>query len=408
MRVVGLDIHRVFAEAVMLDDGKLVRLGRIGMTRDHLGAFAQTLTHDDHVVVEATGNAAAVVEVIAPHVGRVVIANPRQVRMIAHAKIKTDTIDATVLARLYASGFLPEVWVPDPKTQALRRQVTRRNQIVRQRVRLKTITQSILQAHLLPQCPHADLFGNRGRNWLLAQHLPLDEREAVERHLREYDRLGEDLKVVERELARDALADGNVKRLMTIPGIDMVVALGLTAAIGPISRFEGPDQLVAYIGLNPSVYQSGEGRPQHGRITKQGRSHARSMLVEAAWQAVRGPGPLRAFYQRVSARRGNHIAAVAVARKLAVILWHMLTKGEDYAGVRPALHAKKLRDLELRSGQPERRGQRGSAYEYNLTRTRQEERRRAEQSEVAYRRLTEGWTKRGRRVPMSAAKEERP
>jgi transposase len=408
VRVVGLDIHRVFAEAVMLDDGKIVRLGRVGMTRDHLGAFAQTLTHDDHVVVEATGNAAAVVEVIAPHVGRVVIANPRQVRMIAHAKIKTDTIDATVLAKLYASGFLPEVWVPDSMTQALRRQVTRRNQIVRQRVRLKTITQSVLLAHLLPQCPHADLFGNRGRNWLLAQHLPPDERDAVERHLREYDRLGEDLKAVERELARDALADASVKRLMTIPGIDMVVALGLTAAIGPISRFKGPDQLVAYIGLNPSVYQSGEGRPQHGRITKQGRSHARSMLVEAAWQAVRGPGPLRAFYQRVSARRGNHIAAVAVARKLAVILWHMLTKGEDYAGVRPALHAKKLRDLELRSGQPVRRGQRGAAYEYNLTRTRQEEKRRAEQSEVAYRRLTEGWTKRGRRVPMGAAKEERP
>ena len=80
MRVVGLDIHRVFAEAVLLDDGKVVRLGRIGMTRDHLGAFARTLTHDDHVVVEATGNAAAVVEVLASHVGRVVIANPRQVR----------------------------------------------------------------------------------------------------------------------------------------------------------------------------------------------------------------------------------------------------------------------------------------------------------------------------------------
>ena len=116
----------------MLDEGKVVRLGRIGMTRDHLGAFARTLTHDDHVVVEATGNASAVVEVIAPHVGRVVIANPRQVRMIAHAKIKTDTIDATVLAKLYASNFLPEVWVPDAKTLALRRQVTRRNQIVRQ------------------------------------------------------------------------------------------------------------------------------------------------------------------------------------------------------------------------------------------------------------------------------------
>ena len=408
MRVVGLDIHRVFAEAVVLDEGKLVRLGRIGMTRDHLEAFAKTLTHDDHVVVEATGNAAAVVEAIAPHVGRVVVANPRQVRLIAHAKIKTDAIDAAVLAKLYGSGFLPEVWIPDQRTLALRRQVTRRNQVVRQRVRLKTIVQSILHAHLVPQCPHADLFGHKGRAWLTAQHLPEDEREAVERHVREYDRAGEDLRVVERELARGALADASVKRLMTIPGIDMVVAVGLTAAIGPIERFKRPDQLVSYIGLNPSVHQSGEGPARHGRITKQGRTHARTMLVEAAWQAVRGPGPLRAFYQRVSSRRGNHVAAVAVARKLAVIVWHLLIKGEDYAGVRPALHAKKLRDLELRSGLPARRGQRGAGYEYNLARTRREEKRRAEQAEVAYRRQVEGWTKRGRRAPTGAAKEERP
>jgi len=225
---------------------------------------------------------------------------------------------------------------------------------------------------------------------------------------REYDRLSEDLRVVERELAREALADADAKRLMTIPGVDMVVAVGLTAAIGPIGRFKGPDQLVAYFGLNPSVRQSGDGRPQHGRITKQGRTHARTMLVEAAWQAVRAPGPLRAFYQRIASRRGNHVAAVAAARKLVVIAWHMLTRGEDYAGVRPALHAKKLRDLELRAGQPARRGQRGPTYAYNLTRTRQEERRRAEQAEVAYRRLTEGWTKRGRRAPTGAAKEERP
>jgi transposase len=407
VRVVGLDIHRVFAEAVMLDDGKVIRMGRVGMTRDHLAAFARTLTHEDHVVVEATGNATAVVDVIAPHVGRVVVANPRQVRLIAHAKIKTDVIDATVLAKLYASNFLPEVWVPDERTLALRRTVTRRNQIVRQRVRLKTITQSILHAHLLPQCPLADLFGKRGRTWLSAQHLPEDERDAADRHIREYDRLGEDLRALERELARDALSDIDIKRLMTVPGIDVVVALGLSAAIGPITRFAGPDRLVAYMGLNPSVHQSENGRPQHGRITKQGRTHARTMLVEAAWQAVRSPGPLRGFYQRIAARRGNHIAAVAVARKLAVIVWHMLTRGEDYAHVRPALHARKLRDLELRSGQPERRGQRGAAYDYNLTRTRQEERRRGEQAEIAYKRLAEGWTKRGRKVPMSAAKEER-
>lgn len=408
MRIVGMDIHRVFAEAVMLDGDCMTRLGRIGMTREHLEAFGQGLTHDDHVVIEATGNAGAVAEILAPHVGKVVIANPKQVRMIAHAKIKTDAIDAATLARLYASGFLPEVWVPDAGTAALRREVTRREQIVRQRSRLKTMTHSILHAHLAPPCPHVDLFGSRGRAWLLSQALPPDEKDAAERHLREYDRLGEDLRLVERELARAALDRPEAKRLMTVPGIDMVVALGLLAAIGPISRFLSPDRLVAYLGLNPSVRQSGEGPARHGRIAKQGRGHARTMLVEAAWVASRTPGPARAFFERIARRRGKHVAAVALARKLGVILWHMLSKGEDYGGVRPALHAKKLRDLELRAGQPSRRGRRGEAYAYNLARVRLEERRRVEQAETAYRRLTEGWTRRGRRAPTGAAKEERP
>jgi transposase len=338
----------------------------------------------------------------------VVIANPRRVRLIAEARIKTDTIDATVLARLYASGFLPEVWVPDQQTLALRRQVTRRRQIVRQRARLKTIIQSILHAHLVPPCPHADLLGPKGRAWLVAQLLPPDEQDAMARHLREHDRLSEDLRVIERELARDALANPDVKRLITIPGIDMVASIGILAAIGIVNRFAGPDKLVAYLGLNPSVYQSGKGPAHNGRISKLGPTYARSMLVEAAWQAIRSPGPLRAFYERVAGRRGNHIAAVAVARKLAVIIWHVLKRGEDYAWVRPALHAKKLRDLELRSGHPARHGQRGVAYAYNLTRVREEERRRAEQAETAYRQQTEGWTRRGHRVSMSAAKEERP
>jgi transposase len=407
MRVIGMDIHRTFAEAVMIDGDRLMRLGRINMSRDHLAAFAAKLTSQDRIVIEATGNAHAVAEAVAPFVGRVIIANPRQVHLIAKARIKTDVIDATVLARLYASGFLPEVWVPDQRTLSLRRQVTRRNQIVRQRVRLKTMVQAILHAHLVPQCPHADILGPKGRAWLLAQLLPDDESTAIERHIREYDRLTDDLRVVERELARDALGSAETKRLMTIPGIDMVVAVGLLAAIGPIDRFTSPGRLVAFLGLNPSVHQSGNSPARHGRITKQGPCHARTMLVEAAWQAVRGPGPLRAFYERVRGRRGTHVAAVAVARKITVIVWHLLTRGEDYAWVRPALHAKKLRDLELRSGQPARRGQRGAGYAYNLTQSRRQERQRGERAEAAYKRLTEGWTKRGRRVSADASKEER-
>ena len=407
-----MDIHRVFAEAVALLDGKTTRLGRADMRRDRLEAFARsTLTHDDHVVVEATGNAAAVAEVLAPHVGRVVIANPKQVRLIAHAKIKTDAIDAAVLAKLYASGFLPEVWVPDPRTQALRRQVSRREQLVRQRTRLKNIVQSILHAHLVPSCPHADLFGASGRTWLASQALPQDERLAVERHVRTLDRLLEGQRLVERDIARHALEDQGVRRLMTIPGIDMVVAVGLAAAIGDAARFASAERLVAYLGLNPSVRQSGQGPARHGRIAKQGRGHARGMLVEAAWAAARSPGPLRAFCRRVSARRGQHVAAVATARKLAVLAWRLLTRGEDYAWARPALQARKLRRLELRAGSPALRGLRGVAYDYNIGGARERERRPAEQAEAAYRRLTDRWAPQGprrRQARTSAAGEERP
>ena len=159
MRIIGLDIHRAFAEAVAWENGKLSRLGRVIMRREPLEEFAKQLSNSDIVVIEATGNAASVAAVIGPHVSRVVIANPKQVRLIAHAKIKTDKIDAGVLAQLYASGFLPEVWIADEATQALRRQVTRRNQIVRQRSRLKNIIQSILHAHLIPSYPHQDLCG---------------------------------------------------------------------------------------------------------------------------------------------------------------------------------------------------------------------------------------------------------
>jgi transposase len=406
-----MDIHRTFAEVVALLDGKLNRLGRVEMQRDRLEEFARTaLTHDDHVVVEATGNAAALTELLAPHVGRVVIANPLQVRLIAHAKVKTDAIDAAVLAKLYASGFLPEVWVPDERTGALRRQVSRRTQIVRQRTRLKNIVHSILHAHLVPTCPHADILSGAGRAWLAAQRLPEDERAAVERHMRVLDRLAEDLRTVERDIAQRVLGDDGVKRLMTIPGVDMLVAVGLSAAIGDIARFPAPERLVAYLGLNPSVRQSGDGPAYHGRITKQGRGHARGMLVEAAWAAARSPGPLRAFFLRISARRGQNVAVVATARKLAVLIWHLLRKNEDYAWVRPGRHARKLRSLELRAGLPSQRGRPGAASGYNLKSTREEERLRTERAETAYRRLTEGWTAGGprRRARTGAAKEERP
>ena len=119
--------------------------------------------------------------------------------------------------------------------------------------------------------------------------------------------------MIEAEIAKEAMSNPVIRRLMTLPGADMTVASGVAAAIGDVRRFPDPRKLVSYLGLNPSVHQSGEGPAQHGRITKQGRGQARGMLVEAAWAAARSPGPFRAFYQRIAARRGKHIDAVAIA-----------------------------------------------------------------------------------------------
>ena len=143
--------------------------------------------------------------------------------------------------------------------------------------------------------------------------------------------------------------------------------------------------------MNPRVKQSGGQPASHGRITKQGRAHARGMLVEAAWSAARTPGPLRAFYQRVCSRRGMQIAVVATARKLAVLCWTMLERDEDYAFARPSLTDRKLRALELRAGMPSRRGRKGKAGAYSLKEIRQRERELAEQGERAYRQLVADW-----------------
>nr|WP_218018148.1 transposase [Sphingomonas azotifigens] len=167
----------------------------------------------DTVVIEATGNCMAVSRVLSPFVARVVIANPLQVKAIAHAHVKTDKVDAGTLASLYAAGYLPEIWTPDAVTERKRRLVARRYQLVRHRTRIKNEVHAILHAHLIPPCPHADLFSKVGRAWLERQPVPDDERVAIERHVRELDRMGEDLAALDKEIAAEALDDASVARL---------------------------------------------------------------------------------------------------------------------------------------------------------------------------------------------------
>jgi transposase len=139
------------------------------------------------------------------------------VRAIAHAKVKTDKIDAAVLAKLHASGFLPEVWIADDATEALRRRVAERCQVVSHMTRLKNRIHSVLNMNLIPRYP-GKLFSKRGRTWLAAQPIPEDQKRVIARHLEEHDRLDAVLSVLDRDLAQDALKDQQVERLMTIGG----------------------------------------------------------------------------------------------------------------------------------------------------------------------------------------------
>jgi transposase len=389
MRSIALDVHRDFCEVAIKDGAELRSAGRIKTNRKELELFAKSLGQDDQVALEATGPALQIKRLIEPHVGRVVIANTRKLRAIAEAKVKTDKVDARTLCELLSAGFLPEVFGPEEETRALRRRLSRRAALVRQRTRAKNELHAVLARNLKGRPPMTDVFGVRGREWLSALELPADERETVAGCLRQVDFLDREVSEAERVLARSALASAQIRRLISVPGVNLVSAATFWATVGDVGRFETPGKLVSYVGLDPRVRQSGEAPARHGQISKQGSPAARHMLCEAAWIVVRQPGPLRAFYERLRARRGAQIALVATARKLCVLFWHLLQKEEDYAFGRPSLHRHKLRRLELIAGDPSHRGRRsGSAAS---KREQAHERELTEQFERAYRRLVEDW-----------------
>jgi transposase len=176
---------------------------------------------------------------------------------------------------------------------------------------------------------------------------------------------------------------------MSVPGVNVICATSFLAAIGDIHRFRNPRNLVGYLGLDPKIRQSGPGPATSGHISKQGSASARWALVEASWSTVRQPGPMRAFYQRVRARRGHQIAVVAAARKLACLFWCLLTRGEDYAYQQPSLTKKKLRRLEIAAGAPKYQG-RSNIWSTNVT-MREAERALAEQAEHAYKNTVRDW-----------------
>jgi transposase len=346
-RTLGLDVHKRFAEVAVCEDGELRRLGRVQTSE--LRSFAESLGPADHVVLESTSLTWAIAELLSKHAGRVTVSNPMRTKAIASAKVKTDKVDAKVLAQLGAAEFVPEVWAPDAQTRALRRRVAHRASLVRQRTRLRNQVHAVLARNLV-ELEVTDVFGQKGRGLLAEVELAAHEREQVDSALRLHDALDHEIGLAERPLAEHALGDENVRRLMTIPGVGAITALSIVGVIGEVERFPTPRHLVGYLGLDPRVRQSGERKARHGHISREGQAHARGLLIEAAHSAIRTPGPLRAFHARLKARRGTQVALCATARKLAVLCWQLLSKQEDYRYAAPTITQRKLRKLQRQAG----------------------------------------------------------
>jgi len=389
VRSIGLDVHLDFCEVAVCEDGSVRSAGRVETTPERLELFAESLAADDRVALEVTANSWEIARILEGHVARVIVVSPADTGM-RQARAKTDRLDARTLARLLAAGELDAVWVPDQATWVMRRRLSRRGQLVHARTRVKNEIHGVLMRQLVGRPPVSDLFGTKGRAWLAELQLPVEEHETVQSAIRQIDFLDQEVAAAEQLIAEAALQSTEIKRLMTLPGVNVIVAASFLAAIGNVQRFRSARNLVGYLGLDPRVSQSGISPATHGRISKQGSTRARHALVEACWSAVRQPGPIKAFYERIRARRGHRIAIVAAARKLACLFWCLLTREEDYAFQQPSLTKKKLRQLQITAGAERYTPAASGIYSANSA-LRQAERELARQAETAYTRTVRDW-----------------
>ncbi len=348
-RFFGIDAHKnyVMAAAVDAEQESILKPTRVSMA-DLSEWAAQQLRASDQVVVEVSSNAWAVVDSLRPHAGRVLAANPYKTKLIAEARIKNDKVDATALAKLLAARFIPEVWVPDTPVREQRSLARHRASLQKQSTQVKNRLHHLLQRHNL-RCPERSLFSPAGREWLQTQALPAADRLRIGHLLRQLDVLKEELEETDRLIAQEASHDPRVARLMQITGISYTIAFTILAAIGDIDRFPAADKLAAYAGLVPRQHQSG-GHDYHGSITKAGNSRLRWLMIEAAHAAIRWDPHWRQVHERIARRRGFSVAVVAVARRLLVLVWHLLTKNDHYRYLQPQTFVTKLQNWAYRIG----------------------------------------------------------
>src|SRR5881398_2691153 len=328
-RVVGLDVHPdSFAGAVVegRDPASAVVSStstRVELERLEEWALRHTST-EDTLVLEASGNAFAVAARLR-RIGREVeILDSHRAGKVGQSYCATDRVDAIKIARIYLSALSPIVWQPDQKTRERREVFSAYQAVVKEGTRLKQQIKSMLNEHCVRlekgfRLSHPTAIERllQRRKWTEAQKMLLEQLHAglVGARSRRQQ--------LRRYMAREILAEKELLRLTRLCGINLITLYGLIAAIGDINRFANSRKLVAYLGLNPSVCQSGEWEGATA-LKRHGRGAIRALLIQSAKKLLQVNNPLQKWGLAIALRRGRNKAAVAVARKLCVAVWHVM------------------------------------------------------------------------------------
>jgi transposase len=308
--------------AVGVDAEKQTVFGPHRILNDQLETWsARHLQPTDAIVMEMTTNTYLFYDTLLPHVSSVIAVHPPNVRLVTGVKVKTDKKAALTLAQLHAAGLLTGVWIPPVEVRELRSVIAQRAKMVRMATQAKNRLSSLL-IRIHREKP-TQAFKPEHRSWWEALPLSPIEKSILQSNLDTLDFAEKQIKAIEEVLRQEAARDERVPLLTQLPGIAMLNALTILAAIGPIERFEDAKHLVGYAGLGASVHDSGQTHAT-GHITKAGRRDLRYAMVDAANVAVRHHPFWKKEFARLEFRLGRSKVIVAIARHLLVAVWHIL------------------------------------------------------------------------------------
>jgi transposase len=331
MFYIGCDQHKYFCQVAVLDeDGhmvceqKLYHNDREALKQYFLGMPPGTL-----MAMEASGFETWLSDFVQSLGIEVRLSHPLKTRAIAEAKIKTDKVDAKILAQLLYSDLLPQAYLAPPEVRRARYLLRFRLCLNRYRSSLKNRIYAFLHSLGIRSPEVSDLFGAEGRTFLGGLQLGAGYQDALEGYLRLLDATELRIDSMQKKLKTLSKESPESRLLQTIPGIGVLLSQLVVAEIGDIRRFASAEKLCSYAGLVPSVHQSGQ-RLYRGPCPKQGNKFLRWAMVEAAQVACRKDPLLKDFYERIKFKKGSQKATVAVARKLMVIVFQILVKNEPY------------------------------------------------------------------------------